>query len=107
MAYPQLYQRVVSYTSSRVLYNAMSVSGATLTISGYTHSLGDLGRYLQMMYTEPDASAISLTTGIPGPDFAESGHAANYSRFPAGVTAKLARLPSPDYLLHGPKRPNR
>ncbi len=67
MAYPELYQRVVSYTSSRVLYNAMSVSGATLTISGYTHSLGDLGRYLQMMYTEPDASAISLTTGIPGP----------------------------------------
>ena len=104
-AYPELFQRVVSYTSSRVLYNGMSVSngggaggtgggGATLTISGYTHSLGDLGRYLQMMYTEPDASAISLNTGIPGPTSPNPDTPQTFT-IPAGVTAKLPGYPHP------------
>ncbi len=66
-AYIDLYRTVAKYTSPKVLYTSMAVSGSTLTINAYTPSIDELGRYLQVMYREPDISAVSISS-VPTPD---------------------------------------
>jgi len=65
--YLKLYMTVARFTSPKILYTGMTVSGSTLTINAYTPSIADLGRYLQVMYHEPDISSVSISS-IPTPD---------------------------------------
>lgn len=61
----ELYSRVARWTSPKIYYTSMAVSGSTLDIKGYTKSIADMGQYLQYMYTEPDVSSVTLTTALP------------------------------------------
>ncbi len=93
LAYIQLYQTVAKYTSPRILYKSMAVSGTTMTISAYTPSFADLGRYLQVMYTEPDVNTVSIS-GIPGygspnPDVVDT------QTVPTGAIGHLPGYPGP------------
>src|ERR1700722_18835467 len=65
VAYLQLYHNIFTYTSPEVVYNSLSVSGTTMTISGYTPSFSALGRYLLEMYHEPDITALTLSSQVP------------------------------------------
>jgi hypothetical protein len=65
--YPTLFETVARFTSPRILYYGMSVSGSTMTIDAYTPSIDELGRYLQVMYHEPDFTSVSISS-IPTPD---------------------------------------
>jgi len=66
-SYPDLYEEVARFTSPKILYTSMAVDGQTLTIDAYTPSIEELGRYLQVMYHEPDITSVSVAS-IPTPD---------------------------------------
>ena len=56
---------VARYSDPRVIYTDASVSGTTLTIKAYMPSIGEVGRYLQAMYQEPDFTTVSIDK-LPG-----------------------------------------
>jgi Tfp pilus assembly protein PilN len=95
-AFPKLFEEVAQYTSPKILYNSMSLSGTSLTITGYTPSLNELGKYLIEMYKEPDASAVALATAIPGYGAAAPSSVDSES-IPAPAVGKLPGYPLPVY----------
>lgn len=63
--WPQLYDTVARYTNSDILYSDAAVSGQTMSIKAYTPSIAAAGRYLQMMYREPDFTTVAIDR-LPG-----------------------------------------
>ncbi len=47
------------------IYTDLSVNGPTMTIKAYTPSVEEVGRYLQVMYNEPDFSTV-VVDHVPG-----------------------------------------
>lgn len=85
--YVALYRNIARYTSPKILYNSMAVSGTTLSISAYTPNIILLGRYLQVMYTEPDVTAVSISA-LPAYASASPDKPVQVS-IPAGVIANM------------------
>lgn len=56
---------VSHYSDPKVIYTDAAVSGTTLTIKAYMPSIGEVGRYLQAMYQEPDFTTVSIDK-LPG-----------------------------------------
>ncbi len=56
---------VSRYSDPKVVYTDAAVSGTTLTIKAYMPSIGEVGRYLQAMYREPDITTVSIDK-LPG-----------------------------------------
>ena len=76
------------------MYNSETISGTTLTLSGYTPSFTALGRYLQEMYLEPDITGCTLTSTIP--DSAEPNpNVATPVALPAGIAGQLPGFSQP------------
>ncbi len=50
---------------TRFIYSAVAVAGATMNIKAWSPSVEDVGRYLQVMYQEPDFQSV-VVDHIPG-----------------------------------------
>ncbi len=50
---------------TRFIYSGVSVSGTTMNIKAWSPSVEDVGRYLQVMYQEPDFASV-VVDHIPG-----------------------------------------
>jgi Tfp pilus assembly protein PilN len=66
LVYPTLFEHVAKYTSPRILYSGMQMNGANLEIQAYTPSLEELGRYMEIMYQDPDFTSVSISA-VPTP----------------------------------------
>lgn len=56
---------VARYSDPKVTYTDAAVSGTALTIKAYMPSIGEVGRYLQAMYQEPDFTTVGIDK-LPG-----------------------------------------
>lgn len=61
----KFWDTVSHYSDPKVIYTDAAVSGTTLTIKAYMPSIGEVGRYLQAMYQEPDFTTVSIDK-LPG-----------------------------------------
>lgn len=61
----RFWNTVAAYSDKRVIYSDAVVSGNTLTIKAYTPSIEVVGRYLQVMYHEPDFQTVGIDR-LPG-----------------------------------------
>lgn len=62
----KIYRNVARYTYKQVEYNSMAVTGNTLAVSGYVRQISDIGRFYITLFGNPDITAVSLTSPIPG-----------------------------------------
>jgi Tfp pilus assembly protein PilN len=93
-AYLSLYHNIFMYTSPDVVYNSLTVSGTTMTISGFTPSFSALGRYLLEMYKEPDITNLTLTSTIPD-STQPNPNTPQMISLPGGIAGRLPGYPAP------------
>jgi hypothetical protein len=60
----KIFRQAARYTYRKVEYNAMAVTGNTLSISANVSSLSDIGRFYILMFGNPDVTAVSIS-GVP------------------------------------------
>lgn len=91
----KIFRRAAQYTFNNVEYNAMSVAGNTLSMSGYATSVSDVGRYYITMFGNPDITALSIGA-VPGWNPAQTAPGApprptsrRAKAFPLAATATL------------------
>jgi len=60
----KIFRNAAKYTYRSVEYNAMSVTGNTLSLNATVSNLDDIGRFYLTMFGNPDVSAVSIA-GVP------------------------------------------
>jgi len=102
----KIYRNVARYTYKQVEYNSMAVTGNTLAVSGYVRQISDIGRFYITLFGNPDITAVSLTSPIPGwpvgvggqqqpQQVNPNGNGPLKPAYPVAATATLVRAVAP------------
>ena len=100
LVYPKLYEELAKFTYKKIIYSSLQSDGSALTITAYTPSLKDTGRYLLNMYRATHIFSSVTISGVPGYPYAGAAPGGGGVGIPGGMGGMAAPAMAP--ALPGP-----